>query len=136
MNWQRILRYILILWAVSFGVSFVFKAVTVVLQEAGSDIPVWLKLVRLVAMLAAVTAVFARLAYLQSEHPFVHALLVLLISTLIAFLTTPLSGQTALQWVLSNIIWFITAAAGVGLGVFLRRRSAAANHNTAETKVS
>lgn len=138
MNWQRILKYVFILWAVTFGIAFVFGALTSVLQEEGSAIPVWLRLVQLVAVLAASTAVFATLAYRQSERPLSHALLVLLIASLSALpINVLFFGQTVAQWALSNIFGLITAAAGVGLGVALRKwRTTAASHSTPETNVS
>ncbi|MDQ3009456.1 MAG: hypothetical protein M3X11_01950 [Acidobacteriota bacterium] len=88
-------------------------------------------------MLAASTAVFATLAYRQSERPLSHALLVLLIASLSALPINVFFGQTVAQWALSNIFGLITAAAGVGLGVALRKwRTTAASHSILETNVS
>ena len=122
MNWKRIFIFVLVLWLATFGASFPFGFVIGYLTVRQTPVPVWLALGQMLAVLVAAAAVFYVLARRQGNRPWLHALIVAVISWLVSFPVNVLAlGQPVVTWGYSPFFLLASLSAGVSLASSLRK---------------
>ena len=117
MSWKRIIKYTLILFIVTFAVSFPFGYIDGFLTSRGRSIPQWFGAVHFISMVLSSIAVFIFLSRSESDDVWKSAFTVATLSWILSFPINVLAiGQPILVWAVSLFytLWFM--AIGVPIG--------------------
>ena len=122
MNWARVLRFSLALFAATAAAAFPFGFAGGFLRARGEPVPDWVALGPMIAVPVAATAIFYALGRRQADRPWLHGFAVCVLSWLASFPLNVLAmGQPPLAWALALPILSIAQSAGIALAQLGRR---------------
>ncbi len=131
MNWKRILNYCIIYYFASAIAAAPFGIISGLLGYSVDTTPFWVFISITLAGSFASIAVIARLAYIQRDKPFYHALIVGLVNWSISLpINVGLMHGSVRNWALGLGLILVAVVVGVAIGIFLYRRKGISNSNT------